>query len=76
MNNITNSNNIFGSYGHRNMLYIMVQLHKVNLHNGPDGKKLQVFDCRGFPRQCGENSAFVKDLEKAIKGHIKDNYQV
>lgn len=54
----------------------MVQLHKVNLHNGPDGKKLQVFDCRGFPRQCGENSAFVKDLEKAIKGHIKDNYQV
>ncbi|XP_078310080.1 interferon-induced protein 44-like [Crassostrea virginica] len=51
------------------------QLHKVNLYNGPDGKILQVFDCRGFPRQCGQQSAFVKDLEKAVMGYIKDNYQ-
>ena len=57
-------------------MYIMIQQHKVNLHNQPDGKLLQVFDCRGFPRQCGEQSAFVKDLEKTIMGCIKDNYEV
>lgn len=46
---------------------------EVNLKTFRDGKKIRIYDCCGFIKK--DQNTLYNDLEKAITGHMKKNYQ-
>lgn len=52
------------------------QLNKTTLMDFQNGKKICIYDCRGFDLYRWNTTKYCNDLIKAIDGHIKKDYEV
>lgn len=51
------------------------KLTKVKLMTLSNNTTINIFDCRGFPRDTNNHAAFEADIKKTINGHIKHDYE-